>query len=154
MVRASSLRNCCISRFISCGLSGIGSSTPLGAGAYRRCQSRRFHTLMPNSLATVAAVLPLLFQCATTERLNSSSCGRAARRLFGSPSCSIAFFPKLSYRCPLFWGKGYTEVYGQHTGNLSKRGKKDGHSSFPRWSGTFYCPAAVPLLGGLSFRLG
>src|SRR5687767_8139870 len=59
VTRANSLRNCCSSRFNSSGFSGIGASTGLCVGPYRRRQSRTFQILTPNSLATCPAVLSL-----------------------------------------------------------------------------------------------
>src|SRR6478736_9783088 len=49
VTRASSLRNCWISRFNSSGVSGTGASTGLWVGPYWRHQSLTFQTLTPNS---------------------------------------------------------------------------------------------------------
>src|SRR6516225_10954367 len=71
VIRASPLRNCRISRLISSGVWGIGASTGLAPSPYWRFQSRKFQTLTPNSCATSSALLPLVSQWSTTERLNS-----------------------------------------------------------------------------------
>src|SRR5437016_4428898 len=60
VTRASSLRNCRFSRASASALCGRAASAGLAVGPYRRFQSLRFHGLIPNSLATCAALLPLL----------------------------------------------------------------------------------------------
>src|SRR5205809_6080471 len=110
VIRANSLRSCRISRLISSAVCGIGASTGLAPRPYWLFQSRRFHALTPNSFATSSALLPLVSQWSTTERLNSCR----YRLRFGDPLESFSWViigslrPK--YLCPIFRGKGFVEA--------------------------------------------
>src|SRR5436190_16690799 len=111
VIRANSLRSCRISRLISSAVCGIGASTGLAPRPYWRFQSRRFHALTPNSFATSSALLPLVSQWSTTERLNSCR----YRFRFGDPlelfSWVIIGSLRPKYLCPVFRGKGYLREF-------------------------------------------